>query len=295
MNVKGLFNSARVLTKSRLQYIFIWTWAITVPCLIVGKGFPPLLPTFKAIFSMIFVSISVYIYNDLIDHELDKQNKVKNDRPLATGQVSTSDAMKLVYLSAIIGIAIGATLNIQAFSFILLFYILFTAYSWPPMHLKKRFLMKETIIMLGNIINAVAASYAVAGRIVPSALFMGGLAAIFCISSQPALWDTTDVEVDRLQGMKTLAMVMGWRAKIAFLFLGVLALMVGTSLFYSNLGFNALLPLSVVIGGVFFIGYTAPLYRGYDEAKVLTSKKAVIGYWTICQIVSIFSIMNISF
>lgn len=295
MNVKRLLNSARILIRSRLQYIFIWTWAITVPCLIVGRGFPPLLPTFKAIFSMIFVSISVYIYNDLIDNELDQQNKVKSDRPLATGRVLTTDAMNLVYLSAIIGIAIGATLNIQAFGFILLFYVLFTVYSWPPIHLKKRFLMKEIIIMSGNIINAVAASYAVAGEIVPSALFMGGLAAIFCISSQPALWDTTDIEVDRLQGMKTLAILLGWRAKMAFLSLGVLALMVVTSLFYSNLGFNFLLPLSVVIGGVFFLGYTLPLYRGYDEAKVLTSKKAVIGYWTICQIVSIFSIMNIPF
>jgi 4-hydroxybenzoate polyprenyltransferase len=295
MGFKSLLNSAKVIIRSRIEYIFIWTWAITVPCLIVGKGFPPLLTTFKAIFSMMFISISVYAYNDLIDRELDKQNTVKNNRPLATGQVSTSDAMNIVYFTAVLGIVIGATLNVQAFSFIILFYVLFATYSWPPIHLKRRFLMKEMIIMSGNVITAIAASYAIAGTIVPSALFMGGLAAAFALFVQPALWDTTDMDADRLQNMKTLAMLMGWKAKIVFVFIGVFFMMAITLVFYSGLGFSLILPLSVVIGGIATLAYTAPLYREYDEARVLTSKKVAIAYWTMWQVASILAIMNITF
>lgn len=295
MDFKRLLNSAKVIIRSRIEYIFIWTWAVAVPCLIVGKGFPPLLTTFKAIFSMMFISISVYAYNDLIDRELDQQNTVKNDRPLATGRVSTSDAMNIVYLTAVLGIAIGATLNVQAFSFIMLFYVLFAAYSWPPIHLKRRFLMKEMIITSGNVITAIAASYAIAGTLVPSALFMGGLAAAFAIFVQPALWDTTDMEADRLQNMKTLAMLMSWKAKMVFMFLGVFVIIGITLLFYSSLGFSLILPLSVVIGGIATLAYTAPLYREYDEARVLASKKVAIVYWTVWQVASIFAIMNIPF
>lgn len=295
MDFKRLLNSAKVIIRSRIEYIFIWTWAVAVPCLIVGKGFPPLLTTFKAIFSMMFISISVYAYNDLIDRELDQQNTVKNDRPLATGRVSTSDAMNIVYITAVLGIGIGATLNVQAFSFIMLFYVLFAAYSWPPIHLKRRFLMKEMIITSGNVITSIAASYAIAGTLVPSALFIGGLAAIFAIFVQPALWDTTDMEADRLQNMKTLAMLMGWKAKIVFLFLGVFVIIGITLLFYSSLGFSLILPLSIVIGGIATLAYTAPLYRGYDEARVLTSKKVAIAYWTVWQVASILAIMNIPF
>ena len=295
MGFKRLLNSAKLIIRSRIEYVFIYTWAIAVPCLIVGKGFPPLLTTFKAMFSMMFISISVYAYNDLIDRELDQQNAVKNDRPLASGRVSTSDAMNIVYITAVLGIAIGATLNVQAFSFILLFYFLFAAYSWPPIHLKRRFLMKEMIIMSGNVITSIAASYAIAGTLVPSALFMGGLAAVFAIFVQPALWDTTDMEADRLQNMKTLAMLMGWRAKIVLVFIGVLVMIAITSALYSSLGFSLILPLSVVIGGIATLAYTAPLYRGYDEARVLTSKKVAIAYWAMWQVASIFAIMKIPF
>jgi len=295
MDFKRFVNSSKVLVRSRLQYIFIWSWAITVPCLIAGKGFPPLLPTFTAILAMIFISISVYIYNDLVDHTMDQINTVKNNRPLATGLVPVIDAKYLIYLTAVIGIAIGSTLNIQAFSFILLFYVLFAIYSWPPVHLKRRFLMKEMIIMSGNLINAIAACYAIAGEIVPSVMFMAGISAVACIVSQPALWDTTDIEADRVQGMKTLAMLLGWRTKMGLLFLGILGIMIVTPLVYSSLGFNSLLPIWILVGGLFTLSYLAPLYREYNEPRVLKSKKVIIAYWTIWQIFSVLAMFNIPF
>lgn len=295
MNIKTFFKASGVLIKSRLPLIFTWTWGTAVPCLVVGKGFPPLIPTFKAIFSVMFLSMSVYIYNDLIDLKLDQKNAIKKDRPLVIGKVLTTDAMNFVYLTSVLGLAIGASLNIRAFSFIMLWYVLLLLYSYPPIHLKTKFMMKELIIMSGNVITAVAASYAVAGQIVSLALYTGGMAATLCIVSMPALWDTSDMEADRLQGVKTLAMVMSWRMKMGLLYFGMFFMMAVTQLLYSGLGFNIMMPLAVIIGGLITLGYVAPLLKGYDEARIVNSKKMILIFNMTTQLVSIFAIMNLPF
>ena len=295
MNVKRSLNSARILTRSRLPLIFTWTWGTAVPCLVVGKGFPPLIPTYKAIFSVMLLSMSVYIYNDVIDHKLDQKNAVKKDRPLVTERVSLTDAMNFVYLTSILGLAIGASLNIRAFSFIMLWYVMLVLYSYPPVHLKTKFMMKELMISVGNVITAVAASYAVAGQIVPSAIYTGGMAALLCITSMPALWDTSDIEADHLQGVKTLAMVMGWRVKMGLLYLGIFLMMAVTQLLYLDLGFNILMPFGIIIGGLITLGYVAPLLKGYGEARIVNSKKMILIFNMATQLVSIFAIMNLPF
>jgi len=83
----SVLNNTRMLVKSRIEPIFAWPWGTLIACLMAGKGFPPITNTFLAVFSTLFITASVYIYNDYIDREMDRLNFLKKNRPLVTGEV----------------------------------------------------------------------------------------------------------------------------------------------------------------------------------------------------------------
>ncbi|MFH2110444.1 MAG: UbiA family prenyltransferase [Candidatus Bathyarchaeota archaeon] len=287
--------SFSLLLRSRLEVIFIWTWSTIVACLIVGKGTPPLTPTFKAMASMIFVTISVYTYNDIVDAEADKNNKVKMGRPLPSGLVPLNDAKILAAVSAVIGLAIGYTINIYAFAFISVFFVVFGAYSYPLIHLKKMFLVKEIVISSGPIIASLVGSYAITQSVSYQALFAAVITAFMGMVIQPGLNDSTDIEADRLQGVKTLAMALDWKMKMQMLISGILLVMVVTPLTYSYFNYNLLLPLWMVGGGFIALRSIFPIRNAYEETGVLKARKMVIIYWALMQVFSILGALNISF
>jgi 4-hydroxybenzoate polyprenyltransferase len=295
MDLASKVKSASLLLRSRLEVIFIWSWSTAVACLIVGKGAPPLTPTFKAIASMVFVTISVYMYNDIVDSEADKNNKVKGSRPLPSGQVQIGDAKVLAAISAVIGLSIGYTINMYAFAFIVFFFLVFGLYSFPPVHLKEIFLVKEIVISSGPIIASLVGSYAITQSVSYQALFAAVITAFMGMVIQPGLNDSTDIEADLLQGVKTLAIALDWRLKMQMLILGILLVMVVTPLTYSFFNYNLLLPLWMVAGGFIALKYIFPIRYVYEEKGVLKARKMVIMYWALMQVFSILGALSIPF
>ncbi len=157
-NVVQSVRSIPILMKSKIKYIFGWTWMLALSLLIVGNGFPPMMPSISLILSMIFLSSSVYIYNDIVDVEMDKENEIKKNRPIASGKVKKSDAEKIVYLFGFIGLAISWLVNIISFRFILIFYLIFFLYSYPTIRLKTRFLAKDFTLFIGPPLLCLAAN-----------------------------------------------------------------------------------------------------------------------------------------
>ena len=76
-NVVQPVRSIPVLMRSKIKLIFAWSWTLALSLLIVGKGFPPIMPLILIFLSMIFVVSSVYLYNDIFYREMDKENVVK--------------------------------------------------------------------------------------------------------------------------------------------------------------------------------------------------------------------------
>ena len=130
-----------MMLKAKREGIFVWTWCTIITCLIVGRGSPPLVPAARSVVSMLFLAISVYFYNDVIDQEMDRLNPIKKSRPLSSDLVSEGDVMKLIYLFALMGLAISYTLNLYSFMFSLASLVDFSLYSHPGVRLKNRFLM----------------------------------------------------------------------------------------------------------------------------------------------------------
>lgn len=291
----SFLKSTGILIKSRLEPIFVWSWPTAVACMIAGKGFPPLLPSLKAIVSMIFITISVYIYNDIIDCEIDKLNSVKKNRPLPTGKVPIEVARKLVYISGIIGLFIMLSINIHSFIFGLIFYILYIIYSNPKIHLKKKFLFKESIITSGLFLTSLVAMYAVANSFSPKAFFASILFGIIGFTGQPAFNDTSDIEADKIQGVKSLAIVLSWRRKMQLSILGVLVIMTLTPLTYVRFGYNMILPIYAVAGSLIILRYLFPIVNKFDLIVTLKTSKFIKIYYIFLQIFAIIGAVNLKF
>ena len=286
----GFFTSAKCLIRSRVEPIFIvWTWTILIACLIATHGRPPVVPLLSSIVSIVFISTSVYVYNDIIDSDMDALNPVKNKRPLASRSVPQKNAMHLVWITGIIGLSIIFFIHIYSFAFSLLFFTLFTLYSHPKIRLKKFFLVKESIIAAGIPITSCIGIYAVLNSFSVNAFFASVVFAVFTFLGQPALNDSTDIREDRLAGVRSLAVVLPWKKRIQLFIFGVCAVAVLTVVAFFALDFAAILPVYAGAGGIILLWFMIPIMNNYEQEKVLKARKIAYIYYLLLQIFFVIS------
>jgi len=274
----SLLRSAGMILKSRVDVFFTWIWCAIVSCLVISRGFPSIYSSVAVIISLLFILLSVYTYNDLVDRDVDKINPVKKNRPIPSGKMSLDDARKVIIFFGILGFAMMYFLNIYSFIISLCYYFLFFIYSYPGIHLKKIFLIKEIVITSGLTFIGLICSYAVSGHYSSMVLFATLLFSIFGYVAQPAAQDTLDIESDRMQGVKTLGMVLSWKRKMQLLITGVLVIMTITPLTYVNFGFNMLLPIFVVAGSLVLLRFMLPITSKADEITFIKARKPIVIY-----------------
>jgi len=102
-----------LLIKSRVLEGLGFIWCVLIGSFIASRGFLQILPTTLTILATIMIALCVYTYNDITDIEMDKLNQKKKRRPLPSGQVSTKEAMNIVYLTGFIGIALALFLGFE--------------------------------------------------------------------------------------------------------------------------------------------------------------------------------------
>lgn len=293
--------STVLLVKSRKEALGLWIWCSVVACIVAGRGFPPIQPSLMSIAATFFIALAVYVYNDVVDIDADKYNAFKNNRPIASGEVSSNNAMKLIYISSIVGLTISFLNNFMSFLFSALYFIMFYLYSNPKIHLKKRFLVKESVISSGLIIVGLSVNYAILGSFSLMVFFGFLLFAVFAFLAMPTGFDSTDVVADKLQGVKSIASVLPWRGRMQLAMTGMLAIMTITPFTYVNFGYNIMLPVSIVLTGLVFLWLMYPLMMSVnpvvdtvDKSVLLRTRKIVIIFiFVICGCVILGS-LNLS-
>jgi len=284
MSFPSLLKSAAILIKSRVEPIFIWSWCTAISCLIVGRGFPPIKPVLMVVFAMICISTSVYLYNDIIDKEMDSINPIKQNRPIVSNMVSEKDVMKIIYLFGFIGLTITLFLNIYSFIFSFIYLFLFNIYSYPKIRLKTKFLGKEFTIFLGWLLCSQVASYAIIGSFSFLALFCAILIGFFAISVIPVFADSFDIDEDRLYGVKNLSVLLSWKRKMQLLIFAFFVVMTMTPLTYVQFGFNIVMPIIVVAMSLIFLRFMFPIVNEFEQIKVMKVKKIARIYFILLQI-----------
>ena len=82
-----------------------------------------------AFLSFSFAASAIYLINDLIDLEADRQHQSKRFRPLAAGTLSIPSALILIPALLILSFAIASQINSDFISILVVYLILTTAYS----------------------------------------------------------------------------------------------------------------------------------------------------------------------
>lgn len=113
-------------------------------------------------FSFSFVASSIYIFNDLMDLNSDRNHEIKKNRPIAAGKFKISDAFIYSFFLMIVGILISAFVN-SSFMIVLIIYIISTfAYS---IYLKKIYIIDIITLAVLYTLRLIAGS-ATSGEII---------------------------------------------------------------------------------------------------------------------------------
>lgn len=115
-----------------------------------------------AFFAFSFCASGVYLLNDLIDIDVDRQHKTKYRRPIASGQLTVSDAVFGAICLFSASLFISLQLPILFAGILLLYFVITGAYSF----LLKRLLLIDVLTLAGLFtIRVLAGSAAIGGAV----------------------------------------------------------------------------------------------------------------------------------
>lgn len=89
---------------------------------------------FIAFIAFCLIASSVYILNDIMDIEADRNHPIKCNRPLPSGKVSLSLAKTLLTLLVISSLILSFTVSLWALIFISSYFVMNIFYSWKLKH-----------------------------------------------------------------------------------------------------------------------------------------------------------------
>jgi len=113
--------------------------------------------TLAAFFAFCAIASASYIINDLRDIEIDRKNPAKSTRPIASGAVTQSAAMVLLFLSLVAGIVISLFLPIAFQIAIAAYFFMTLAYS---LGLKHQPVLELIIVSSGFALRAIGGATA---------------------------------------------------------------------------------------------------------------------------------------
>ncbi len=145
MKIKQAFISMRTHQYLKNSFIFL-------PLFFSG-GIDDTQSLIKALIAFISFSVSasaVYILNDYLDIESDRQHPKKKHRPLASGLISKKEAFFLIAFLSILGLTIMATQSIQALIILLAYLLMNICYCF---YLKHIAIIDITIISIGFVLR----------------------------------------------------------------------------------------------------------------------------------------------
>jgi 4-hydroxybenzoate polyprenyltransferase len=93
---------------------------------------------------------AIYVLNDYCDIEEDKQHPKKKDRPLASGDITTSQAICIMTVLGIAGFTLMAIISLQAVGILALYTLMNIAYSF---YLKHIAILDVAIIAIGFVLR----------------------------------------------------------------------------------------------------------------------------------------------
>jgi len=272
MEKKGFLESSIALFKSRKDIVFAVTWAAALTTLIAGKGTPPLTESFLSIIAVMTITLSVYIYNDTVDQEMDSysEQEKKKSRPVANGLVSETNAMRFVYLTGLMGLGLCLMISRLVFSIGFVYYSLFFLYSYPGVRFKEIYVVKNLVTSFLMPASFLISGAAVEHRLSLSISFLAFTYYALTVLVIPAIADMLDYEEDKAFNVRTIGNTISWKQNLILYNIGILVLIVGSAVSYLLFDFSYFVPILTSAIGITLMGYS---YRLRNESGLTASYK----------------------
>lgn len=272
MKNKSFIASSFDLIKSRKEMVFVVTYSATLGTVIAGKGFPPITKSILVISSLLMLNLSVYIYNDIIDRDMDSysnQDK-KKGRPIAHGVVSEKNAIKFVYITGLLGLALSFLINISVFIFELIYYIILLLYSYPDVRFKNMYIVKNLVTSLVLPTPYLISGVAIENRVSLSTSLIAISYFILTFAMLPAAADMLDYEEDLAFKVKTLGNTLSWKQNILLFNFGIIVIIASGIIAYRLLNTSYVVPVILTIIGIPSMIYS---YKIRNESGISASYK----------------------
>ncbi|KYH40860.1 MAG: 4-hydroxybenzoate polyprenyltransferase-like prenyltransferase [Candidatus Bathyarchaeota archaeon B26-2] len=223
------------------------------------------------------IALSIYISNDVMDIETDRANLII--RPVVQEVVSKKDALTLSTMLAAAGVAVGLYINLATFLLCIAGVLLGFMYSFSPIYLKRRFILKQVAVAGGGLISSLTGGAAV-GMISSTVLFAGFIFFTYAMGVVPIV-DLGDIEGDRREGRKTLPVIWGPEYTIRLAIAIMFAILISGIVGYFQLGFNLAFPILVSVISLSCIYVLYPLFnrwRDYVYCRKLVIKITILHF-----------------
>ena len=115
--------------------------------------------------SFCLVVSAVYVFNDIIDVEADREHPIKKNRPIASGKISIEFAWVIFSIFLLLSFALALAINVWVFLTVLSYLVLNILYS---LKLKTLPLIDVACIALGFILRILCGCAAI--MVIPSPL-----------------------------------------------------------------------------------------------------------------------------
>ena len=131
---------------------------------------------FKAFLSFCFISSFIYLINDILDRDLDRQHPRKSSRPIASGRLAISNALAIAMVWLFSSLVISWSINSSVLTTVLAYMVIQIAYCFG---LKRQPLLDLFCIASGFLLRAIGGVAASQGHWSPWFLLTVGLLALF--------------------------------------------------------------------------------------------------------------------
>lgn len=217
--LSGLIKSMRPRQWPKNGFVF-------VALLFDGKIFhlPSVLAAVSAFVLLCFMSGSVYLMNDLVDINSDRQHPMKKNRPLPSGQLSPRVAAVTAALLAVTSLVAGYFLSVKLAVILLLYLVSQIAYTFKLKHI----VLLDVLTIASGFVLRIAAGVVVIDveRFSPWLYVFGGFLALFMAlgkrraelvllgtgaGNHRAILNDYNLDlIDRLQGIVTTSAVVAY-------------------------------------------------------------------------------------
>lgn len=125
-------------------------------------------PVFLSVIAFTLVASAGYIFNDLIDREVDAQHPQKSSRPIASGSLGIYEATGVIGILLLTGLGLGLYISLKAFVILAGYCLLTATYSIKLKHLPW---IEMICIVTGFVLRVLLGTWGVG--IAPSAWIIG--------------------------------------------------------------------------------------------------------------------------